>query len=102
MPKANRIKLDPDDHSFLNTKTPYIPENFEHNLSDDEIEVVLDYLNKIRMDYISLVYNGATAKKEEVRRKIEHKKTEKLAKLEHKAQIMLKFAGLKKRKAQAE
>ena len=60
------------------------------------MEPIVDYLNRIRVEWVSYRYNGEPKKsyKPEVAAKINHKKDEKLAKKERRAWLMMEFAGI--------
>lgn len=90
------IKLNPDDHCFLNQKKPLVKEQFEYEIPDEYFEVVLDYLNKLRADYISWSNNELKKTKHPKRKeKFYANKNQKLRNFEHKAQIMMNFSGVK-------
>lgn len=95
--KMNHIVIDLSDNRFLNHKDDFEPDDFNHdNVPDKFMEVIVDYLNRIRVEWVSLRYNGEPKKKykPEVAAKINNKKDEKLAKKERRAWLMMEFAGI--------
>ena len=96
--KMNHIVIDTNDHNFLNHKDDFEIEDFEHeSVPDKFMEPIVDYLNRIRIEWVSYRYNGEPKKsyKPEVAAKINNKKDEKLAKKERRAWLMMEFAGIK-------
>lgn len=96
--KMNRIVIDPNDHRFLNHKDDFESDDFEHSSVPERfMEVIVDYLNYIRTEWVSYRYNGEPKKsyKPEVRAKINKKKDEHLAKKERRAWLMMEFAGIR-------
>ena len=94
----NNLVIDRTDRRLLNHKEDFEPDDFWHDgVSDEHMEVVVDYLNRIRVEWVSLRYNGEPKKsyKPEVAAKINYKKDEKLAKKERRAWIMMDFAGIR-------
>lgn len=96
--KMNHIAIDPSDKNFLNHKEEFEADDFEHeNVPDKYMEPIIDYLNRIRIEWVSYRYNGMPRKsyKPEVAEKINYKKQEKLNKKERRAWLMMEFAGIK-------
>lgn len=95
--KINHLVIDPNDHNFLNHKEDFEINDFEHDGVDNKyMEVIVDYLNRIRIEWVSYRYNGEPKKsyKPEVAEKINNKKDEKLNKKERRAWLMMEFAGI--------
>lgn len=93
----NHLVIDPDDHNFLNHKDEFTLDDFNHeNVEDKFMEVIIDYLNRIRIEWVSYRYNGEPKKsyRPEVAEKINYKKEEKLKKKERRAWLMMEFAGI--------
>lgn len=95
--KQNHVIINHDDHSFLNRKDPYDPSEFDTSIHPVLLEVICDYLNKLRIEYIALSYNGEPKSKykPEVREKILNKKNENLLKKDYKAWVILKYLNIK-------
>ena len=94
----NHTVIDPNDHNFLNHKEEFEIDDFEYDSSIKKfMEVIVDYLNRIRVEWVSYRYNGEPKKsyKPEVAEKINYKKNEKLEKKERRAWLMMEFAGIK-------
>ena len=97
----NHLVIDPTDHNFLNHKEEFEAEDFYHdNVPDEYMEPIVDYLNRIRVEWVSYRYNGMPRKsyKPEVAAKINYKKQEKLDKKERRAHLMMEFAGIAPKK----
>ncbi len=94
--KMNRIVIDPSDLCFLNHKEEFELADFTYDIPDEFADVVVDYLNYLRVEWVSYRYNGEPKSKykPEVREKINHKKDEKLKKKEDRALTMMKYTGL--------
>lgn len=60
----SRIQLDPHDKSILNTKTKFKPEDFP-DITGFDIEIVLELMEKWRMEYTTMVGNSRIDNKEE-------------------------------------
>jgi len=96
--KMNHLVIDPTDHNFLNHKNDFEKEDFEYDSAIEKfMEVIVDYLNRIRIEWVSYRYNGEPKKsyKPEVAAKINYKKDEKLEKKERRAWLMMEFANIK-------
>ena len=97
--KYNRLALNANDHSFLNTKIEFTPDKFEYNqnmISYEVMEVLCDYLHKLRMDYVSRsAIKNEKIKNEEPRLKAIRKQVIDLQNMERKAQILLNWTGIK-------
>ena len=87
------------DKSFLNTAHWFVPSDFEHSLPLGYCELCCDYLNKLRIEYITLRNNGEpkTSYKEEVAEKINARKEPRLARKLFKAQQFMVYNGMKLR-----
>ncbi len=90
------IKIDTEDNEFLNTKHWFVPDDFVHDLPQDFMEMMCDYLNRLRIEYIALKWNGQPKKsyKPEVAEKINRNKDNTLKKKSKKAQIVLDYLGI--------
>lgn len=86
-----------DDKSFINTWHWFVPDDFEHNLPLGYCELCCDYLNKLRVEYITLQNNGMPVKSyaEDVKEKILAKKNERLIRKKHKVEMFMKYNGMK-------
>ena len=95
--KMNHIVIDPSDKHFLNHKDEFTVDDFEYDIPEEYMEVVVDYLNRIRVEWVSYRYNGEPKKsyKPEVAEKINYKKWDKLNKKEHMAWLMMEFSNIK-------
>lgn len=99
--KMNHLVIDPNDHHFLNHKEDFEACDFEYDKKIEKyMEAIVDYLNRIRIEWVSYRYNGEPKKsyKPEVAAKINYKKDEKLAKKERRAWLMMEFANIKPKK----
>lgn len=85
------------DKSFLNTARWFTPDDFEYNFAQKYAELCCDYLNKLRIEYITLRNNGEpkSSYKPEVAEKINRKKEARLQRKLIKADLFLKFTGMK-------
>jgi len=95
--KMSHLVIDPNDHNFLNHKEAFEIDDFEHErVGNKYMDVIVDYLNRIRIEWVSYRYNGEPKKsyKPEVAAKINNKKDEKLNKKERRAWLMMEFAGI--------
>ena len=86
-----------DDKSFINTWHWFVPDDFEHTLPLGYCELCCDYLNKLRIEYITLRNNGMPVKSyaEDVKEKILAKKNERLTRKKHKVEMFMKHNGMK-------
>lgn len=60
-----RIQLDPHDTSILNTKTKFTAESFPELTDDLILEIVIELMEKWRMEYTTMVGNPRITNKEE-------------------------------------
>ena len=99
--KYNRLPLNANDNSFLNTKVEFKPEIFEYDhekIPYDVMEVLCDYFHKLRMDYVSRAgVKNEKIKNEEPRLKAIRKQVEDLKRTEEKAQTLLKWLHIARR-----
>ena len=99
--KYNRLPLNANDNSFLNTKIVFTPEVFEYDeekIPYEVMEVVCDMLHKWRMDYVSRAgIKNEKIKNEEPRLKAIRKQIEDLKATERKAQILIQWLGIKRK-----
>lgn len=99
--KYNHIELNANDDSFLNTKINFTPEVFEYDESKipyEVMEVICDIFHKWRMDYVSRAgVRNEKIKNEEPRLKAIRKQIEDLRKTERKAQVILKWLGIRRK-----
>ena len=99
--KYNNLELNANDKSFLNTKIDFVPEIFEYDTSKipyDVMEVLCDIFHKWRMDYVSRAgVRNEKIKNEEPRKKAIKKQITDLQNIEHKAQVILNWLGIKRK-----
>ena len=95
--KMNHLIIDPSDTRILNHKEDFEISDFDYEIPDEFAAVCVDYLNYLRVEWVSYRYNGEPKSKykPEVREKINHKKDEKLKSKEDRALTMLKYTGMK-------
>ena len=87
-----------DDKSFLNTGHWFVPDDFVGDfLHPGYIELCCDYLNKLRIEYVTLRNNGQpkSSYKAEVAAKINDRKEGRLKRKLHKAKWFMIINGLK-------
>ena len=95
--KMPHLVIDKNDKRLLNRKEDFTPDDFTYDIPWSFANVVCDYLNRLRVEWVSYRYNGEPKSKykPEVRAKIIHKKDEKLAAKEERAQTILRFARMR-------
>lgn len=99
--KYNHIELNANDDSFLNTKIDFVPEVFDYDKDKIPLpvmEVICDMFHKWRMDYVSRAgIKNEKIKNEEPRNKAIKKQIIDLKNTERKAQIILRWLGIKRK-----
>ena len=99
--KWNALPLNSNDHSFLNTKITFCPEVLDYDeekIPYDVIAVICDYFTKLQRDYVSRAnIKNEKIKKEEPRLKAIRKQIIDCQKTESKAQILLRWFGIKRK-----